>query len=49
VDENGNIFRIEDLYDLNSNESKSSNYIEKYILWRTDKCCGKHPDYPISQ
>jgi hypothetical protein len=48
-DESGNVFRIEGPYDLNCNETRTFEYIDKFTIWRADKCCGKHPDWPDSQ
>jgi hypothetical protein len=34
IDESGNVFRIEGLYDLNCNKTRIFGYIEKFIIWR---------------
>jgi hypothetical protein len=48
-DESGNVFRIEGPYDINCNETRMFGYMDKFTIWRADKCCGKHPDWPDSQ
>jgi hypothetical protein len=35
-----NIFRIEGPYNLNCNETRTFGYINKFTIWRADKCCG---------
>jgi hypothetical protein len=49
IDESGNTFRIEGLYDLNFNESRSFGYIDTFTIWRGEKCCGPYPDWSSSQ
>jgi hypothetical protein len=40
TDKEGNIFRIEGPYNLNCNETRTFDYIDKYTIWKADKCCG---------
>jgi hypothetical protein len=49
IDESRNIFRIEGPYDLNCNETRIFGYIDKFTIWRADKCCRKHSNWPDSQ
>jgi hypothetical protein len=49
IDESKNIFKIEIPYNLNCNEIRMSSYIDKFTIWRANKCCGKHPNWPDSQ
>jgi hypothetical protein len=44
--ESGNIFRIEGLYELNCKKTRVFGYIDKFTVWRVDKYCGKHPNWP---
>jgi hypothetical protein len=37
IDESGNVFRIEGLYHFNCNEIRMFGYIDKFIIWQTDK------------
>jgi hypothetical protein len=42
IDESRNIFKIKDPYDLNCNKTRMFGYIDKFTIWRVDKCHGKH-------
>jgi hypothetical protein len=46
TDEEGNTFKIEGPYDLNCNETRTFGYIDKYTVWKADKCCGNFPEWP---
>jgi hypothetical protein len=49
IDELGNIFRIEGPYDLNCNETRVFGYIDRFTIWRADKCCVQHLNWPDSR
>jgi hypothetical protein len=49
IEKSKNIFRIENPYDLNCNETRTFGYINKFTIWKSNKCCGDFPNWPESQ